>query len=425
MSPAYERLLGYTPADLLGQPFYPLIHPDDLERVGQTFVNFFHHPERASAVEYRVHHRDGSWHTTESTGKVLPDGNVVVYSRDITRRKHFENALQAILEGTAAATGSDFLYSLVRHLALALGVRYAFVTEIMDRPPTRVRTLAFWQGQEFGPNFEYQLDLAPCARVFTQKELCFYPDNLRRRFPHDQPLVALGVESYMGVPLLDTVGNALGHLAVMDDQPMADEDRRAAILRIFAARAGAELERQQAEIRLRTSEERFRSITENASDIVVIVNPEGFYQYASPSFERILGWNPEEVIGQPFAPLIHPDDLAGIIERVAHAFTQPGIAQPPYEFRVQHKDGTWRTLESVGQLRPDGQLVVNARDITERKQAEAALRLAERRYHAMFDQPLLSLQIFAPDGRMLQSNEAYDQLWAIETPEHKQVAQNY
>jgi PAS domain S-box-containing protein len=374
VGPAYEPLLGYTSADLLNQPFYPLIHPDDLARVGQIFADFFHHPERAAAVEYRVRHKDGSWHTAESTGKVLPDGNVVVYSRDITRHRHFENALQAILEGTAAATGSDFLFSLVRHLASALGVRYAFVTEIVDQPPSRIRTLAFWRGEAFGSNFEYSLDLAPCAHVFAQKALCFYPNNLHRHFPHDQLLVALGVESYMGVPLLDSAGNALGHLAVMDDQPMTDEGRRAAILRIFAARAGAELERQQAEIKLRTSEAHFRSITENASDIVVIINQEGLYQYASPSFERILGWQPEEVVGQPFAPMIHPDDLTGIVERVAVAFTQPGVAQPPYEFCVRHKDGAWRTLESVGQVRPDGQLVVNARDITERKQAEEALR---------------------------------------------------
>ncbi len=70
--------------------------------------------------------------------------------------------LQHLAAGTASSTGADFFKSLVRHVASALRVRYAFVTQCTDATLTRVRTLAFWDGKDFGDNFEYALAGTPC-----------------------------------------------------------------------------------------------------------------------------------------------------------------------------------------------------------------------------------------------------------------------
>ncbi len=176
-----------------------------------------------------------------------------------------ENALRAILEGTAKTIGNDFLFSLVRHLAAALKVRYTYITEILDHPTTRVRTLAFWNGREFGDNFEYLLAGSPCHDIFARQQLCCYSDELPGLFPQDQALIDLGAVSYMGIPLVDSGGKTLGHLAVMDINPLSDEFQKAAILKIFAARAGAELERKHTENALRQMnlelEERVRKRT--------------------------------------------------------------------------------------------------------------------------------------------------------------------
>ena len=162
-----------------------------------------------------------------------------------------EEMLREIAEGTAAVTGHDFFYSLVRHLASALRVRYAFLTECLP-DPTRVRTLAFWKGDGFAENFEYDLAPTPC-RVVLEGKATAYPSDVQRLFPDDRDLVDLAAQSYFGAPVLDSSGHVAGHLAVLDDKPFSEAGRAAPVLRAFAARAGAELERLAAEERLRAA----------------------------------------------------------------------------------------------------------------------------------------------------------------------------
>jgi transcriptional regulator with GAF, ATPase, and Fis domain len=112
--------------------------------------------------------------------------------------------------------------------------------------------LAFWKGGDFGENFSYPLAGTPCANVIAG-EVCCYPERLAALFPEDKDLATLQAESYLGVPLHDSSGKILGHLAVMGNKPMKVKPHDVEILRIFAARAGAELERKHAEEALRAA----------------------------------------------------------------------------------------------------------------------------------------------------------------------------
>ena len=171
---------------------------------------------------------------------------------EAARRREVEETLRAVVEGTASMTGSDFFYSLVQHLASALRVRYAFIAECVPGRDDRVRTRAFWKSEGFGENFEYDVAGTPCMRVLDG-EVGHYGKEVQRLFPDDRDLVALGAESYLGVPVLDPSGPLIGHLVILDDQPMVDPSRALAILRVFAARAGAELARLRADERLRVA----------------------------------------------------------------------------------------------------------------------------------------------------------------------------
>jgi histidine kinase len=166
--------------------------------------------------------------------------------QEMAQRQRAEETLRAITEGTAAVTGSDFFHSLVRHLADALQVKYAFITECTNSTNTQVHTLAFWKGENFCKNFAYLLAGTPCESVIGG-EACCYWEHLQSLFPDDKDLVNLKAESYLGVPLHDSSGNILGHLAVMDDRPMNNKLHDSSILQIFAARAGVELIRKRAE----------------------------------------------------------------------------------------------------------------------------------------------------------------------------------
>src|ERR1041384_286249 len=161
---------------------------------------------------------------------------------DESNLRHAEETLRSITEGTAAATGGDFFTSLVRHLAKALHTRYSFVAECTDETRTEVRTLAFWSTDRFAEDITFRVRGTPCEKVIGG-DVCCYPQSLQSLFPEDTGLVRLQAESYLGVPLYGSTGKVLGHLVVIDDKPMADSiTRDIPILRIFAARAGAELE---------------------------------------------------------------------------------------------------------------------------------------------------------------------------------------
>ncbi len=165
------------------------------------------------------------------------------------QRRRAEEMLRAITEGTASMTGSDFFYSLTRHAASAIQVRYAFVADC-DDAKTRARTLAFWTGDRFGENFTFDLPPTPCAAV-VRGEICHHARDLQRLFPDDRYLVEMGAESYLGVPIVGASGAVIGHLAVLDTKPMDETKPALPVLAIFAARAGAELERLRAEEELK------------------------------------------------------------------------------------------------------------------------------------------------------------------------------
>jgi diguanylate cyclase (GGDEF)-like protein/PAS domain S-box-containing protein len=135
-------------------------------------------------------------------------------------------------------------------------------------------------------------------------------------------------------------------------------------------------ERKRATEALRRSEEYFRSLIENALDTITILDAEGTVLYESPSVERVLGYAAEEMVGASVFEFIHPDD----VERVKSVFQRTGKrtgVTSALELRFRHRDGSWRILEAVGRNLLDdpsvGGVVVNARDVTQRKEAEDRL----------------------------------------------------
>jgi diguanylate cyclase (GGDEF)-like protein/PAS domain S-box-containing protein len=116
---------------------------------------------------------------------------------------------------------------------------------------------------------------------------------------------------------------------------------------------------------------------------------DGTILYESPSIERILGYRPEELVGKNVFAYVHPQDLERVLSAFAAGLANPEL-RPSAEYRFRHKDGSWRYLESVGSNLLDdpnvGELVVNSRDVTERKKAEERLREAEARYRTLVEQ---------------------------------------
>jgi diguanylate cyclase (GGDEF)-like protein/PAS domain S-box-containing protein len=134
--------------------------------------------------------------------------------------------------------------------------------------------------------------------------------------------------------------------------------------------------RRQAEAALRASEERFRSLVQNSSDMIAILEQSGSVRYESPSHQRVLGSAPDEHLGRSFLDLVHPLDRPTVAAALRSLVDQPGDITT-LEYRRRHRDGDWKFIESTASnllAHPAvAGLVLNSHDITDRKQAEERL----------------------------------------------------
>lgn len=345
--------------------------------------------------------------------------------QEISERKRMEKTLRLIFEGTAKVTGKDFLRSLVRHLASATDFRYVFVGEVVKPGKDTIRTLAVWADQDYGENFEYNLEGTPCQNV-VQQDFCFYPQGVQNQFPKDYLLAKMGVESYMGLPLTDSSGNTIGLLVGLHDKPIDDPKFAQQILEIFAARTVAEMERKRAEDILKGSREKYRNLVEVTSDWVWEIDENIVYTYVSPQIRNILGYESEEVLGKTPFNLMPPEEA----QRVA------GILKPIYtnqqSFRNLentniHKDGRLVVLETNGIpiYDKDGNFQGYRgidRDITERKQADEKLRKSESNYHTIFDSAYDAIFIHdIESGEILDANKRMSEMFGYTLDEVKQI----
>jgi len=181
--------------------------------------------------------------------------------------------------------------------------------------------------------------------------------------------------------------------------PLADsyKGRDAAML---VARDITERKRQQ---------ERFQAFIEQSTDITTVLDRDGTYQYQSPSSQRVIGYEPGELLGETAFEYIHPDDREHLMETFAEALDHPETT-PTVEYRVRHSDGSWRWLESVGNNQFDNPaiegFVINSRDITDRKERERELQRAERRFDAVFNAPSALVTLLDTDGRIEEISDA-------------------
>jgi PAS domain S-box-containing protein len=169
-------------------------------------------------------------------------------------------------------------------------------------------------------------------------------------------------------------------------------------------------ERWLAEDAGRRSDARYRALLEQSFDAVTVLGADGVVSYASRAIEQILGYTPAEFTGLDHRSLIHPDDVAATLGLVGESAQVPG-STVEIEYRLRHKDGSWRTVASTGKNLLDDPAVsgflVTMRDVTEQRRAEAALAESEERFRATFENAPMGIAIAGLDGTFLRVNRAF------------------
>ncbi len=288
--------------------------------------------------------------------------------------------LRLVIEGTVSETGTDFFRALVKNLATALGTAGAWVTEYLPAPD-RLRALGMWFNGQFVDHYEYKVAGTPCERVVCSKSQVHFPDNVIALFPGDNDLRPMKAVSYLGTPLLDTHGEVLGHLSVLDTKPMPADPRMISLFEIFAARAAAEHRRLKTELELREREEQLARLLESAMDAILVLDAQFAIVRVNPAGQRLFGCDEEDLVGEQLNGFLVQESAAQVAAFLKELKSQPPGRQQlwvPQNFIARRWDHTVFPAEAtLSRFESRGQVfhTLILRNTNERLEAERRIQL--------------------------------------------------
>lgn len=265
------RYLTLPREQILGRSFELYVVEEDRPAL-QAHITTLKPETPVGSIEHRVRLPSGELRWMHWADLAIFDANGCLIEfqsvgRDITEGRRNETAFRNLVAGTASVTGVDFFKLCVRHLAEALGVRYSFLIQRVPHTAHTLQIVAAWGGTDWLPSEDFDMRGTPCELIVNEKREVCYTDRVQEAFPTDEPLKALGTVSYLGLPLLDRDGDALGHLCILDDKPLAAPERAREILRVFSSRAAAEMERERVVEALRRSTEQMHQLNRRVLEV--------------------------------------------------------------------------------------------------------------------------------------------------------------
>ncbi|MEO0355120.1 MAG: PAS domain S-box protein [Cyanobacteria bacterium P01_A01_bin.3] len=387
----WSQLTGLSPEATIGKQWKDIVYCDERSSVDAEWAKSIRE-NSLFQMEFCIQRPDGSMSWVYGQVVVERDGRgqaigYVGTLTDITDRKQTEAALQNLIAGTAATTGEDFFPALVSHIASALDISYAVVTEKND---DSLNTLAFWANGALQPNATYHSKNTPCDCSLEAGSF-FCERSVQEQFPKLSNWLE-SAESYLGIALHDTQGSTIGNLCILDKEPIRNPQRAEQILRVFAARAAAELERQRTTVSLeqlnqelevivacRTSdlkkrELHYRALMDGAGDAIILTNRYGSILEVNHRAEVMLGYHRDELTSMHVSALHRPEDLSKVMPAYEQVTNQQLSQMLDVGFR--NKYGQIIPVDvSASVIEIQGEKIVQAilRDITERKKAEKAI----------------------------------------------------
>lgn len=240
----------------------------------------------------------------------LSFGIANIRSREVRQRT--EAVIIKVAQTVSGTIGSEFFDLLVGNMVEALGANVGLIGKL--NPATHsIDASSYLLNGKLIEKISYDLAGTPCENV-ADGAACVLERDVQRLFPQDHMLARLGIEAYVGIPLLNHHDEVAGVMAVLFTSPLHETALVTSTLRIFAARAASELDRQQADARIREQ----ASLLDKARDAILVRGLDHRITYWNKSAERLYGWTAEEAIGRSVVELLY-QEKSGYFE--AHAQT--------------------------------------------------------------------------------------------------------
>lgn len=347
-----HELLGYTPASFIATRYRNLIHPDDLPTVAELYREV-QRKDAMVSTNLRIRHADGTWRWLEARAQSYHAQNgevrVIVSARDITQRASLEQEhaqMVSIIQNSADLIVVTALNGAVLFLNIA-GQR---LLGLASDEEARSKSLYDFVHEDATRSLKFEIMPAVHRHKAWTGELVLQHFKTQNRV------------------------DALTSMFVVDDRLSQKPVAIAMICRDIS-------DRRQIERALLESEERYRMLADNPYELIAELDENAHFIFASPNFEAILGYSPEQLLGSPGIDIIHPEDREAVRRGLTSAFAN--LATRHGSYRALHRDGSYRWLETTMHTyrTPNSKVmaVIISRDITERVESNEALRQTEQK----------------------------------------------
>lgn len=353
-SPSAQPLLGRSPDELVDTSLLTLVHPEEVAEYATSLAGDIE-PDAVTRTTLRLQHADGTWLWFESAARDVVDPETGQYLNTSATLREVTDRVRAIDE----LRRSESRLRLIAEenpmglIETALDGECVYVNAAMARMLGRAAEDLVGGRVVDWVSPEANVQVAELAAGATRGEA---PEPIEVRSVRPDGSVVWAVVRC--VALRDAAGELNGLLSSAEDIT----------------------ERKAAEEALRLSEERFRSLVQNASDIITVLNADGSWRYSSPAGTALLGW-PEgyDPPGGIFT-LVHPDDVEVAARTFAEVLAGARGPNEPIVFRVQNAHGEYISLETKGQNLIDDPavngLLLISRDVSERLRVQEQLAAA-------------------------------------------------
>ncbi len=362
ISPSVKEILGYSTAEIIGTNGWYYIDENYKELLSKEWEKMASTPNGFLYNQFLIVRKDGSKIEVELIAKNMladPDINgVIVTFRDITERKIFE---KKVLES------EEYFRSLIENSNDAMTIIDSSGNRTYVSPSTE---------KIFGRSVDGMLGQSPFALVHPEDieetmqlffDLCKYPDkviNHELRMQNAENTDWINIEITAKNLLLNPVVKGV----VLNGRDIT--------------------EKKKVKQKLKDSEEYFRALIENTSDVISVIDKNGVRKFSSLSVKHVFGRNPEEILGKSPMDIVHPEDLPLIKMKLKELLENPGIPIKS-EARMQHANGQWIHIDVVGcnllHNPAVGGIVLNGRDITDTKLAQQNLALSEKYFRSLIE----------------------------------------
>jgi len=291
-----------------------------------------------------------------------------------TARRRMNDAMLKVAASVSSHSRTEFFVDLTKNMIEALGAHSAFAARLLAGESHRAMTFAHVEQGLVMDDFEFSLAETPCMNLLQEDE-CMVQRKLRELYPQCPIGAAKGAKACAGRRLTSSSGELKGFLFVFFKEEFTDRDLVSSALQIFASRASAELEREEAFTQIIEQ----ASLLDKAQDAILVRDLENKVSFWNKGCENLYGWTREEVLGKSIHAQIYkdPEEFLRAMElAMEHGEWLGEIQQQSKSGKELYVNGRW-TLVRDDQGIPKGMLVINT-DITEKKRIEAQFLRAQR-----------------------------------------------